>query len=96
MEWILLFGVLYLLFSFIQSIHQHLKTGSWRKPNTPAQMRRYIKEKIIIENNHCNGLPKFDSRGIFSLSGSFTDKTGKYSPHFRKDMDALNKKYGYD
>ena len=95
MEWILLFGAAYFLFSLIQSIHRHLKTGSWRTPNTPKQMRKYLKEKLAIEKNHCGGLPKHDSRGIFSLSGSFADKTGRFSPQFQKDMDELNKKYGY-
>jgi hypothetical protein len=71
------------------------KTGSRKRINSSKRTQKYIKEKIILDNNHCVNLPGYDTRGIFSgISGSFTDKTGKFSASYRKEMDDLNDKYG--
>jgi len=72
------------------------------KPDTGGAARsqkktqQYIKEKIILDNMHCSNLPTYDSRGLFSgTSGSFTDKTGKFSSAYQEDINNLNEKYGY-
>ena len=92
---ILLFAVLYLVFQFIKGIQDSHKSGSWKKPYSAKRTQQYIREKIRIENKHCANLPRIDSRGIYSgANGSFTDRTGKFSPEYQKEIDALNEKFG--
>ena len=62
---------------------------------TSRQKRRYITEKVKIENEFCRGLPSHDSRGLYTgMSGSFTDRTGKFNPQYREKIRELNEKYG--
>ena len=92
---ILAFAVLFIIFTIIFEIYNSYKTGSWKKINSRKRTQRYIKDKIVLDNKHCNDLPRFDSRGIYGgISGSFTDRTGKFSPSYKKGLDELNKKYG--
>ena len=89
------FAVIYALFSIIHETIKSSKTGTWKKIRTPNRTRKYIKKKIILDNKHCVDLPKFDSRGVFTgISGSFADKTGKFSGNYRKEMEELNESYG--
>jgi len=70
------------------------KFESRRKLHSPKQTRKYIREKIKIDNKHCSNLPCFDSRGIYGgVSGSFTDRTGKFSDAYQKDINKLNKEF---
>jgi hypothetical protein len=92
---ILGFLVLGFIFILLHETRKSHKTGSWRKPNSPARTTLYIREKIKIENKHCANLPGFDSRGIYGgVAGSFTDRTGKFSDAYQQDIDELNKKFG--
>ena len=94
---ILAFAVLFLVLSLIYGIYKSHQTGSWRKIETPRRTKQYISEKIKLDNKHCSNLPGFDSRGIYGgVSGSFTDRTGKFSPEYQKDLDELNEKFGIE
>lgn len=91
---IFFFAITYIAFTIIHEIHKGIKNDSWRKTHSSKQTRRYIKEKIQITNKYCSDLPQFDSRGIFSgVSGSFTDRTGKFDPSYTKEMEDLENKY---
>jgi len=89
------FIALIIIFIFVYVIGNSEKTESWKKLRTPARTAKYIREKIKIENKHCSKLPALDSRGIYSgATGSFTDKTGKFSKAYQKDINELNKEFG--
>ena len=93
---ILAFVALFIIVMLSHEINKSYKTGSWRNARTPKMTRRYIKEKIKLENKYCNDLPNFDSRGIHcGANGSVTDKTGKFDPAYRNEMEELNKRYGF-
>jgi hypothetical protein len=94
---ILAFAVLLVIITIVYSISNSHKTESWRKTDSPKRTRRYIKEKLILENKYCSDLPNFDSRGIHcGANGSVTDKTGKFDPDYRAEMEELHRKYGID
>ena len=86
-------GFFVLVFMLALSANSY-KFESRRKLHSPKQTRKYIREKIKIDNKHCSNLPSFDSRGIYGgISGSFTDRTGKFSDEYQKDINKLNKKF---
>ena len=73
----------------------NFKPESRRKIHSSKQTRKYIREKIKIDNKHCSNLPSLDSRGIYGgVSGSFTDRTGKFSEEYQRDINKLNKEFG--
>jgi hypothetical protein len=87
--------IVFVLLTIIYGAKNSRKDGSWKRVDTPKNTRRYIKEKIRLANKYCTNLPAYDSRGIFTgVSGSFTDKTGKFDPSYRKEMEELNETYG--
>jgi len=93
---ILAFAVLFVIATIIHGINKSNATDSWKKAGTPKMTRRYISEKIKLENKYCNDLPNYDSRGIHcGANGSVTDKTGKFDPGYREEMNELNNKYGF-
>ena len=90
--YILAFVIVFVLLTIIFGAKNSRADGSWKKIDTPKNTRKYIMKKIKLANKYCSDLPAFDSRGIFSgVSGSFTDKTGKFNPLYRKEMEELNK-----
>lgn len=92
---ILGFFVLGFIFILAAETRNSYKTESWKKPYSPGRTRKYIREKIKVDNKHCSDLPAFDSRGIYGgVAGSFTDRTGKFSDAYQKDIDKLNKEFG--
>ena len=93
---ILAFAVLFVIFTIVYEIHKNYKNDSWKKSSSPKMTRRYIKEKIILENKYCRELPNFDSRGIHcGANGSVTDKTGKFNSAYRHEMEELNRRHGF-
>ena len=91
---ILTFAVLFIILTIIIEIKKSKETGSWKNISSSNRTRQYIQEKIKLDNKHCSNLPGFDSRGIYGgISGSFTDKTGKFSPEYQKELEELNEKY---
>ena len=92
---ILAFAITYIVFTIIYAIRKNYQSGEWKKANSPKRTQRYIKDKIILANKYCNDLPGIDSRGIYGgISGSATDKTGKFNPQYLKEMEELNNSYG--
>jgi hypothetical protein len=87
--------IVFVLLTIISGAKNSREDGSWKRVDTPKNTRKYIKEKIRLANKYCSDLPAFDSRGVYGgVSGSFTDKTGKFDPSYRKEMEELNETFG--
>ena len=86
--------LLYGIITFFQGVRKSWKTGSYKEIHSQKQMHDYVCKRAEINLRHCKDLPRYDSKGHnIELIGSFTDKTGKYSEAYKRDMEKLNNEY---
>ena len=93
---VIICGIVCIIVYIVQDACKGNKADTRRGKRSQNKTNEYIREKMIIDNKHCGDLQPYDSRGVFNgISGSFTDKTGKFSSAYQEEINLLNEKHGY-